>query len=232
MNIIQPDWPAPANVRAVTTTRTLWGEHNSYDPAERERLATLLQLPKPPIWLKQTHSTIALPAADECLNLEADASYTNEPGQVCLVLTADCLPLLICDRAGTHVAAIHAGWRGLAAGVIESTINALQVNPADLLVWLGPAIGPQKFEVGADVYQAFVSHDANASTCFTPGAPDKWMANLYQLATQRLNKLGVGQIYGGKYCTYTQSDLFFSWRRDKNKVARLAHLIWIENMLS
>ena len=227
MKLIQPDWPAPANIHAYTTTRSVWGENDTNTTDERARLVSLLHLPSDPIWLKQTHSTIALPAVHTNLNQEADASYTHEQGTVCLVLTADCLPVLICNREGTQVAAIHAGWRGLAAGVIENTIAAMQTDPTNLLVWLGPAIGPQKFEVGKDVYDAFTHHDPAASSCFVPGQPEKWMANLYQLSVQRLNKVGVAQIYGGNYCTFTQNDLFFSWRRDKSKTARLASLIWM-----
>lgn len=227
MNIITPDWPAPKNIRALTTTRHVWGAGETTDAKERERLISQLQLPAAPVWLKQTHSTIALPAEPENLNREADASYTSHPNRICLVLTADCLPLLVCNRQGTKVAAIHAGWRGLAAGVIEETIHAMQENPRELMVWLGPAISQPKFEVGMDVYEAFVSRDPNAKHAFLAGAPQKWTASLYQLATQRLEKLNIQQIYGGKYCTYTQDDLFFSWRRDKSKINRLASLIWI-----
>lgn len=227
MTLIYPDWPAPANIHACTTTREAWGANNTSESGERAKLMSLLNLPNDPIWLKQTHSTTALPATAANRNQEADASYSNERGAVCLVLTADCLPVLICNQQGTEVAAIHAGWRGLAAGVIENTIQSLQTDPANLLIWLGPAIGPQKFEVGKDVYDAFTLHDPAASRCFIPGQPEKWMANLYQLAEQRLNKLGVTQIYGGKYCTFSQDDLFFSWRRDKSKTARLASMIWM-----
>jgi polyphenol oxidase len=227
MKLIQPDWPAPANIRACTTTRSIWGENNTNEVDERAKLVSRLNLPDDPIWLKQTHSTIALPATAANRNQEADASYTDASDTVCLVLTADCLPVLICNEQGTKVAAIHAGWRGLAAGVIESTIQSMESDPANLLIWLGPAIGPQKFEVGKDVFDAFTQNDAAASSCFIPGQPDKWMANLYQLATHRLNKLGVTRIYGGKYCTYSQDDLFFSWRRDKSKTARLASMIWM-----
>tara|TARA_R110000868_G_scaffold6389_3_gene36459 strand:+ start:507 stop:1196 length:690 start_codon:yes stop_codon:yes gene_type:complete len=228
MNIIQPEWPAPANIRALTTTRKLWGEVGTADTAERTRLISLLNLPSDPIWLKQTHSTIALPANNSNRSQEADASYTSQPNQVSLVLTADCLPLLICDRQGSTVAAIHAGWRGLAAGIIENTIKALKLNPEDVLVWLGPAIGPDKFEVGDDVYHAFTDHDPDSISAFKPSKPGKWLANLYQLATVRLNRLGITHLYGGNHCTHTEQDLFFSWRRDQNKATRLASMIWIE----
>lgn len=234
MRIIHPEWPAPAPIRAFTTTRESWGDMNlsSTDPQERARLVSSCSLPSEPRWLKQTHSTIAVPAESSANDLEADASYTNLPGQICMVLTADCLPVLICNRAGTQVAAIHAGWRGLAAGVIENTVSAMQQDANDLLVWLGPAIGPDKFEVGLDVYQAFTEHDPASATAFKPGNPEKWFANLYQLARLRLNHLGIHSIYGGDYCTYTQQDLFYSWRRDQSKTARLASLIWIDQDVS
>ncbi len=228
MNVIQPDWPAPANIRALTTTKKVWGINDSKIPAEREKLFTALNLPTQPVWLKQIHSAVAVPAEQENLNHEADASYTSAANKVCLVLTADCLPLLICNRQGTHVAAIHAGWRGLASGVVENTILALNQSPNDLLVWLGPAITQKNYEVGADVYEAFVSRHPDCNTCFTPTMPGKWMASLYQLARFRLANMGIQQVYGGNYCTYDQSDLFFSWRRDKVKHGGMASLIWIE----
>lgn len=229
MTHITPDWPAPASVKAFTTTRTTWGspDPGSNDPAERARLKSLLSLPADPIWLKQTHSTIAVPAEYTKVNCEADASYTDQPDRVCLVLTADCLPVLVCNQQGTQVAAIHAGWRGLANGVIENTIQAMKTDPAQLLVWFGPAIGPQKFEVGIDVYQAFTQNNAKLDTCFIPSTPEKWLANLYELAAARLNHIGVNKIYGGEYCTYTQNDLFFSYRRDQAKTGRMASMIWI-----
>jgi YfiH family protein len=231
MNLIRPDWPAPKNIHALTTTRHTWGSltTSSQEASERSKLVTTLGLPSEPLWLKQTHSIIALPATETINDQEADASFTQQPGKICMVLTADCLPVLICNRQGTQVAAIHAGWRGLAAGVIESTVKAMQLVTTDALVWLGPAIGPDKFEVGDDVYQAFIAHDATAADAFKPGNPGKWLANLYLLATRRLNKLGIEGVYGGNYCTHSQSDLFFSWRRDQNKTARLASLIWIDS---
>lgn len=228
MNVIQPDWPAPANIRALTTTKNVWGVNDSKIPAEREKLFSALNLPSQPVWLKQIHSAVAVPAEPQYLNHEADASYTATAKTVCLVLTADCLPLLICNRQGTHVAAIHAGWRGLASGVVENTIEALKQSPEDILVWLGPAITQKNYEVGADVYDAFVSRHPDASTGFTPTIPGKWMASLYQLARFRLAKMGINHVYGGKYCTFDQGDLFFSWRRDKVKHGGMASLIWME----
>lgn len=238
MKMITPDWPAPAQIRAFTTTRHSWGENignvDSIGKDEFSQLNTLMTLPAEPVWINQTHSSIAISAdARNDIYQPADASYTSHPNQVCVVLTADCLPILICDREGSQVAAIHAGWRGLASGIVENTVNSLlsaqnHKTGADLLVWLGPAIGPEKFEVGADVYQAFTEADPESRVCFVAGAPGKWMANLYQLAVLRLRKLGITNIYGGQYCTHSNEDLFFSYRRDHLKVGRMASLIWIE----
>lgn len=234
MNFITPDWNAPANVKAFTTTRIGCPLALPYDAStltgsdESKRLSTLLHLPAEPVWLKQTHSNIATEASDSSRGMIADASFSSHANQICLVFTADCLPLLICNQSGTHVAAIHAGWRGLANGIIENTILALN-QPADsLLVWLGPAIGPDKFEVGRDVYDAFVSQHTEAELAFKPHADNKWMANLYTLARIRLSKLGVTSISGGNHCTFTQNDLFYSYRRDKGQTGRMASLIWME----
>lgn len=228
--IIKPNWPAPAHIRAYSTTRLSWGslEASSSDPAERAKLHSIIPLPAEPIWLRQTHSTVALPATPENLEQEADASYSNKPHQVCLVLTADCLPVLLCDRHGQQVAAIHAGWRGLANGVIESTVAAMAYQPQQLMAWMGPAIGPEKFEVGADVYHAFTDQHSSDALAFQAISNEKWLANLYKLAHRRLTDIGISDIYGGDYCTYTQQDLFYSWRRDHNKTARMASMIWIE----
>lgn len=230
MTIIKPNWSAPSHIRAYTTTRLSWGslETSTNDLAERARLHSIIPLPAEPIWLNQTHSTVALPAIPANIEQEADASYSKKPHQVCLVLTADCLPVLLCDRNGQQVAAIHAGWRGLANGVIENTVAAMQSQPEQLLAWMGPAIGPQKFEVGADVYHAFTDQNSSDALAFQAISNEKWLANLYELARRRLTDLGINQIYGGDYCTYTQQDLFYSWRRDHNKTARMASMIWIE----
>lgn len=230
MNFISADWPAPENIKAYTTTRNSWGWENQpkKDAAATQQLCRLLQLPSEPIWLTQTHTAIAVEASADNKDINADASYTAMPHHVCVILTADCLPLLICNKQGTQIAAIHAGWRGLLHGIIENTINKLEQPHRDLLVWLGPAIGPQKFEVGADVYHAFTQQNAHAAAAFQPIKQDKWLANLYALAKIRLQQLGVTQIYGGQYCTHTQSDLFYSYRRDGGKTGRMASVIWIE----
>lgn len=238
MKFIEPNWNAPASIKAYTTVRNSWGErlpyhdtHQGYYSSNSEEnllLKNLFHVPETPIWIKQTHSTIALAATPENREQIADATYTNEANRVCIVLTADCLPVLICNQQGTQVAAIHAGWRGLAGGIIERTLEKLNQPGEELLVWLGPAIGPNKFEVGKDVYDAFVNQHSEASAAFIPHQEGKWLANLYELAKLRLKQQGISQIYGGDHCTYTEDDLFFSYRRDNGKTGRMASLIWID----
>ena len=230
MNCLQPDWPAPKHIKAYTTLRTHWGAADTEpkSTASEHTLTALLQLPTNPIWLTQTHSATVVEATQANINANADASFTTNVNHVCVVLTADCLPILICNKQGTHVAAIHAGWRGLANGIIETTLQQLPVPTEDLLVWLGPAIGPTKFEVGKDVYDTFTNQHTEATAAFKPLADDKWLANLYALATIRLRLHGIFQIYGGDHCTHTQENLFFSYRRDQGKTGRMASVIWIE----
>lgn len=239
--IIKPDWPAPAHIHALTTTRVGGISQPPYDSLNlaihvgddtqaviqnRQTLQTSLQLPQQPYWLNQTHSIIAVPAKAISDTPTADASFTQQTNIVCCVLTADCLPVLVCDKAGTTVAAIHAGWRGLADGVIEATINQLPVQPSELLVWLGPAIGPLAFEVKQDVIAAFTQHDSAALQAFTLLSADTWLGNMYLLARQRLHALGITAIYGGTHCTYTETNLFYSFRRDGH-TGRMASIIWI-----
>jgi len=223
MHFIQPNWPAPAHIKAYTTLRDGWMGRTFGPP-----IASIIPLPEDPIWLTQTHSKIVLEATP--LNREqiGDASFTTIPHRVCVALTADCLPVLMTDKQGSIVAAIHAGWRGLAAGIIEETIKAMNVEVNHLLVWLGPAIGPTKFEVGKDVYDAFVDRHTESEAAFTPHAEGKWLADLYALARIRLTLSGVTDVYGGDFCTYTREDLFFSFRRDKGKKGNMANLIWID----
>lgn len=221
---LKPNWPAPAHVKAYTTTRHAWTDEPL---TENVSLHTLLDLPAEPIWLNQKHTNIALPATVDNRQQIADACFSNQARQVCAVLTADCLPLFICNKQGTHVAAIHAGWRGLAAGIIESTLQGLNQPSQDLMVWLGPAISQPKFEVGLDVYEAFTLKHEAAKTAFIPHGQGKWLANLYELAKIRLNLLGITQIYGAQFCTYSQDNLFFSYRRDGGKTGRMISLIWI-----
>jgi len=224
MKTLIPDWPAPSHVKAFTTLRypseLMRPDH---DPDFEKKFS----LPSQPVWLNQIHSAIAVEATSDHLNDDADASYSKQANHICTVLTADCLPILLCNQSGTAVAAIHAGWKGLAAGVIENTVSQLNIKDDTWLAWLGPAIGPNCFEVGNDVWHAFVSRDAVAATAFKPKSNDKWLANLYQLAKIRLLALGISNIYGGDYCTYTQSDLFYSYRRDHGETGRMATLIWI-----
>ncbi len=250
---LTPDWPAPANIKAYTTTRQSWGDPGCrvWMPEAIDKLVKVLQLPDTPIWLKQCHSTKAVEALPTQRGTDADASYSHDANQVCMVETADCLPILICNRQGSYVAAIHAGWRGLANGIIEETLQSYWVpafagttreesgatrSPDDLLVWLGPAIGPNKFEIGRDVYDAFVNRHPEAERAFVPrmqkthpGYEEKWLANLYDLARLRLQLQGVKAVYGGDYCTFTQQDLFYSYRRDKGSTGRMASVIWVTN---
>lgn len=226
MLYLKPDWPAPQHIKAYTTVRNSWGGSKSDE--ENQRLQTLLNLPDQPVWINQIHSNIVLEASPANKNKDGDACFTTHTNQVCAILTADCLPVLITNKQGTSAAAIHAGWRGLSAGIIEKTIRCLDQNNQDLLVWLGPAIGPQKFEVGKDVYDAFVNHHSESKTAFKPHAEGKWLANLYELAKIRLRLLDVSEIYGGDYCTFSQDELFFSYRRDHGKTGRMVSLIWIE----
>lgn len=228
MRLILPEWPAPPSIKAFTTTRVGFNGLLSNDEKKHE-LARLFSLPTEPIWIKQIHSSIAIEARPENKGKEADASIAHIPQHICVVTTADCLPILICNRSGTHVAAIHAGWRGLAHGILEATLASLPPPKDHLMAWLGPAISSSKFEVGKDVYDAFTHNSPEASEAFIARSSEKWFADLYHLARIRLNAQGVTQIYGGHFCTYTQRDLFFSYRRDKSLKGCMASLIWIED---
>ncbi|MBV9575268.1 MAG: peptidoglycan editing factor PgeF, partial [Gammaproteobacteria bacterium] len=192
MKFIQPNWPAPAAIKAYTTTRLGWAGLKPVPAQSSEaNLQDLLGLPEEPFWLTQQHSDIVIEASLSNHQPIGDASFTTEAHQVCAVLTADCLPLLVCDKKSTSVAAIHAGWRGLAAGIIEKTLTALTTSPQNLLVWLGPAIGPLKFEVGIDVYRAFLQQNTHYSLAFKPYSAEKWLADIYTLARIQLRELGV-----------------------------------------
>ena len=237
---ILPDWPAPANVRALVTTRAggvsngpcasmNLATHVGDDPAavaeNRCRLRT--HLPAEPVWLNQVHGRRVVDAAGAAPGIEADAAFSHAKRVVCVVQTADCLPVLLCDEAGTVVAAAHAGWRGLAGGVVEAAVKAMDVAPGRLMAWLGPAIGPQAFEVGAEVRETFLAHAAEAANAFVANENGKWLADLYRLAGQRLNALGVSRVFGGGFCTYSEAARFYSFRRDK-ATGRMASLIWLE----
>lgn len=238
---IIPDWPAPPSIRAACSTRAggvsvgpyagLNLGRSSGDDAEavdenRRRLFAALALPRAPEWIRQVHGTrvVRVPAASA--QPEADACYTTETGIVCAVQAADCLPVLFCDDQGTVVAAAHAGWRGLAAGVLEATVAALPVAPARLMAWLGPAIGPEAFEVGDEVRAAFVAADPAAAACFRADArTGKLHADLFALARRRLASSGVGRVYGGGISTHADSERFYSYRRD-GVCGRMLALIW------
>lgn len=236
-----PDWEVPANVRALQTTRiggisrAPWagfnlGDHVGDDPAAvaANRAALCSHLPGEPRWLTQVHGTVAVDAEKWPKMKEADAAYARQASRVCVVMTADCLPVLLCDRQGTTVAAAHAGWRGLLGGVLENTVAAMQVAPGALLAWLGPAIGPRCFEVGEEVRQAFVAENPLAGLAFEPHDAGKWLCDIYLLARQRLQRMGVMAISGGDACTVTEADRYFSYRRD-GVTGRMASLIWLES---
>ncbi|MCB1957322.1 MAG: peptidoglycan editing factor PgeF [Rhodocyclaceae bacterium] len=238
--VIQPDWPAPPTVRAVSTTRlggvsrgafaslnlgTHVGDEADLVDQNRRRLRALL--PAEPMWLEQVHGTDVAAWRETDAPVTADAAFTSAARGVCVVMTADCLPVLLCDRAGTVVAAAHAGWRGLLGGVLENTLRAMQVESAQVLAWLGPAIGPRAFEVGNEVREAFLAADPVHRAAFSGSAqPGKWMADLYRLARQRLEAAGVMSIHGGEACTHGDPERFFSYRRD-GVTGRQASLIWL-----
>ncbi|MEA3277678.1 MAG: peptidoglycan editing factor PgeF [Pseudomonadota bacterium] len=242
MEWIEPDWPAPTRVRAFCTTRRggasagpfssmNLADHVGDDPAAVARNRAILRdrlgLPAEPHWLSQVHGcAVARTEVDE-RGCEADAVLAFRSGEVCAVLTADCLPLLLCDRAGTRVGAVHAGWRGLVDGVIEAAVERLETPPDELLCWLGPAIGPGAFEVGDEVRERFLTQGrAEAAAAFRPSDNGRWLADLFALAIGRLRALGVEQVWGGGLCTHSDGERFFSYRRD-GITGRMASLIWI-----
>lgn len=240
---LAPDWPAPAQVRAYSTTRrggvsegpyaslnlaTHVGDDPRHVAENRRRLQRALQLPAVPHWLQQVHGITAVDAAAVQRECEADASHARRRDVVCAVLTADCLPVLLCDRGGTVVAAVHAGWRGLLDGVIENTVRAMQCPGADLMAWLGPAIGPDAFEVGAEVRTAFIERDGAAAAAFRPSPAGRWLADIYELARQRLAAMRVTAVYGGHWCTVHDSVRFYSYRRD-GVTGRMASLVWLDS---
>ncbi|GLK90715.1 laccase domain protein [Pseudomonas turukhanskensis] len=238
-NWLTPDWPAPARVKACVTTRAGGVSHAPFDgfnlgahvgdepgAVAANRHALIARLNCQPAWLRQVHG-VAVAAADPSVVAEADASWTATPGIACTVMTADCLPALFCDRAGTRVAAAHAGWRGLVNGVLEATLDALAVPAEDVMVWLGPAIGPQAFEVGPEVREAFMAVQAEADQAFVPSSNDgKFLADIYQLARLRLAARGVNAVYGGGFCTVSDPR-FFSYRRAA-RTGRFASLVWLQ----
>lgn len=259
MTYIQPQWSAPKNVRAYVTTRVNGFSHASFSSfnlaahvgddemavlKNRRKLRDDLSLPNEPCWLNQQHTTNVIEVTSpEIINnfaTPADAAFTCMPNHICVALTADCLPLLLCDKRGTLVAAIHAGWRGLADGIVETTLREIAaktgVSAGELLIWLGPAIGVHAFAVGEEVFCAFTESgdkmcDKMSVATFVRVAVDKWLANIYALAKIRLMRCGVlpENIFGGDFCTFHNSELFFSYRRDGGITGRMASLIWLES---
>jgi len=246
-NWIKADWPAPDFIKAGTTTRqrgkstapyasfnlaTHVGDNLESVIQNRNQVRTGLSLSNQPQWLEQIHSTkVVLLPTNESLP-KADAAYTTQKSVVCAVMTADCLPLLVTDTKGTCVAAIHAGWRGLADGIIASTVKKLPVKSELLLVWLGPAIGPEVYEVGEEVYDAFTRMDEEAKQAFKPvikpaSAKQHWLFDIYSMAKLQLGRLGIANVYGGNFCTFNEKEKFYSYRRD-GVTGRMASLIWID----
>lgn len=202
------------------------GDNAGHVQKNRQHIVGALHLPSEPVWLDQRHSNEVIQlVSTTSANSFADAAYTNEIGVICAVLTADCLPVLFCDVTGEYVAIAHAGWRGVLNGVIENTLQALAKENTNIMCWLGPAIGPNKFEVGKEVLEQFVEKDTMHENAFQPYGNSKYLANIYQLAKNILTKNDVNQVYGGEYCTYSQKDRFFSYRRD-GQTGRMATLIW------
>jgi len=241
IDCLLPEWPAPPNVRALTSLRGggvsvgaykgfNLGSHVGDAPEavahNRTLLKTFFDLPTEPCWLDQVHGNRVVSCSAGAVPGPADGAYTNSKALVCAVLTADCLPVLFCNRKGTRVAAAHAGWRGLAAGVLESAVAAFNDSPNDLLAWLGPAIGPKSFEVGPEVREAFVQDDIRAGACFVPGPADRHLADIYALARLRLERAGVISVFGGGWDTFEDADRFYSYRRD-GRAGRMASLIWL-----
>lgn len=242
--ILYPDWDVPDHVHACVTTRQGGVSRPPYDTLNlathvgddpfaveknRQLLRQSLQLPEEPRWLEQVHGVCV--ADTQCeYHCQADAFYTDKTNVVGTVLTADCLPVFMTNRAGSEVAVAHAGWKGLLNGVIEQSVMRFHAEPKELSVWLGPAIGPEKFEVGEEVLQAFIKEAGGdrdkVISCFKPGLENKWLADIYALARYRLKRLGIDDVSGGDFCTVSDEHMFYSYRRD-GKTGRMASLIWI-----
>jgi YfiH family protein len=238
---IKPDWPAPTQVRVVSTLRdggVSTGKYRSLNLAEhvgdrpeavaenRRLLREVLGLPAEPLWLEQVHGTAVAVHRGTPAQPQADAAVAAVPGRVCAVMTADCLPVVLADRNGRRVAVAHAGWRGLCSGVLEAAVEAIAVPPAELLAWLGPAIGPDAFEVGPEVRDAFLRRTTDSASAFRANARGRYLADLYTLARVALGRAGVDTTYGGGWCTCSEADRFFSYRRD-GVTGRMATLAWL-----
>ncbi len=242
-SLIYPDWPTPDCVKAVSTTRIGGFSLPPYDSfnlathvednpvvvkKNRDYLVQIAQLPEQARWLDQVHSNKVITSPGWHEGVQADAMVSTVPNHVCSIMTADCLPILLCNKQGTSVAAIHAGWRGLASGIIEETLLRFPDDPSNIIAWLGPAIGPEQFEVGHDVYDAFSAPYFDRDEAFIKRDADHYFTNIFQLARQQLNHLGITTISGGEHCTKSMSDQFFSYRKN-NVTGRMATLIWITN---
>ncbi len=242
--MITPDWPAPQRVRAAFTLRTGGASARPYDSLNlgsrvgdlaaavhenRRRVRDRLKLPAEPVWLRQVHGTdvLRVDSSEHDSDPTADAAVTGRAGLVLAIQVADCVPVLLCDRQGVMVGAAHAGWRGLAAGVLEAAVGAFSVPPAQMIAWLGPAIGSEHFEVGGEVREAFLARDPGASAAFQANYRQRWQCDLYELTRRRLSAMGVSEIHGGGWCTYQDAERFFSFRRD-GVCGRMAALIWLE----
>lgn len=238
---ILPDWPAPNTVKAVSTTRQGGfslppfdslnlglhvGDSDTRVEKNRNDLIETAQLPESPRWLNQVHGTTVTTASTWQFGDEADAMISEQMNQVCVIMTADCLPILLCNQKGDMVVAIHAGWRSLAAGIIEKTLLKFDCNPQEIMAWFGPAIGPMKFEVGTDVYHAFTQYSEQAQQAFVQTDATHYLADIYLLAKQRLNAQNIHALFGGDFCTVSEPARFFSYRRD-GVTGRMASMIWI-----
>ena len=243
IRLIEPQWAAPASVHALSTTRSGGhsqgpytgfnlgagcGDNPRHVAKNRWLLRTVAGLPSEPVWLRQIHGTRVVDAPSATTAPRADASISTEAGVICAILSADCLPVLLCDERGLQVAAAYAGWRGLAAGVLEATVTAMGTHPARLLAWLGPAIGPAAYEVGDEVRAPFIREVPGAQKAFQVSPNGRWLADLYALARLRLKRIGVTRITGGEYCTHSDPQDFFSYRRDA-VCGRMASCIWLQN---
>jgi len=250
-NFLIPDWPAPAEVKSAITLRSGGCSRAPFDSnnlalhvddneshvwKNRLQLIERLALPNQPLWLDQCHGTDLVYVPEVQQAVRADGSYSDKAKTVCAILTADCLPVLFCNQSGSQVAAAHAGWRGLCGGILRKTVATFKHSPQQIMAYLGPAIGPQVFEVGAEVLQAFlqtaqnITHQQEVRRAFkaVDGSANKYLADLYALARAELNASGVTEIYGGNYCSYSDSERFYSFRREST-TGRNASLIWLQS---
>lgn len=243
MMFIKPEWPASSCIHTFTTTRQGGvslppynslnlglnvQDNNDLVLENQRRVKTHFQFSTEPLWLKQINGNNVVHANDYFPGIQADACYTDHPEQICVILTADCLPILVCHQNGNEIAAIHAGWRGLALGIIQQTFSKLKFSANQYLVWIAPGISAANYIVRQDVLNAFdASQDLDVKNCFIPIAPNQWQADLVALAQLILQRLGVKKIYGGNHCTYKDSNLFFSVRRDGRQTGRMASFIWM-----